>query len=133
MSRNIARFFHFCLETEFNALRFINYTIPRLSSTYAMATIVMTIKFEYLIHPGQTAECAYKLGKLMFRPYHSLLIYKYYCVSSFTCICQISLFYISLLYDVMFCVKSIKQTGKIEVARSIVLWPTFKTTKPGNF
>ena len=39
MSRNIARFFHFSLETEFNALPFINYTIPRLCSTYAMATI----------------------------------------------------------------------------------------------
>ena len=33
VSRDIARFFHFSLETEFNALRFINYTIPRLSST----------------------------------------------------------------------------------------------------
>ena len=39
MSRNIARFFHLSLETEFNALRFINYTIPRLCSTYAVATI----------------------------------------------------------------------------------------------
>ena len=27
----------------------------------------MTIKFEYLIHPGQTVECAYKLDKLMFQ------------------------------------------------------------------
>ena len=34
----IARFFHFSLETEFNASRFINYTIPRLCSTYAVAT-----------------------------------------------------------------------------------------------
>ena len=40
MSGNIARFFHFSLEIEFNALRFINYTIPRLCSTYAVATIV---------------------------------------------------------------------------------------------
>ena len=71
--------------------------------------------------------------KLIFRAYHSSLIYKYYCVSPFTCIYQISLFYISLLYDVIFCVKSIKQTGKIEVARSIIPWPTFKTTKPRNF
>ena len=31
--------FHFSLEIEFNALRFINYTIPRLCSTYAVATI----------------------------------------------------------------------------------------------
>ena len=69
----------------------------------------------------------------MFPAYHGSLIYKYYCVSPFTRICQISLFYISLLYDVIFCVKSIKQTDKIEVARSIVLWPTFKTTKPRNF
>ena len=83
-------------------------------------TIVMTIKSEYLIDPGQTADCAYKLDKSMFRAYHSSLIYKYYCVSLFTCICQISLFYISLLYDVTFCVKSIKQTDK--VARSIVLF-----------
>ena len=41
VSRNIARFFHFSLETEFNALRFINYTLPRLCSTYAVATITM--------------------------------------------------------------------------------------------
>ena len=68
----------------------------------------------------------------MFRVYHSSLIYKYYCISPFACICQISLFYISLLYDVIFCVKSIKQTGKIEVAKRIVSWPTFKT-KPRNF
>ena len=40
MSRNIARFFHFSIESEFNALRFINYTIPRLCSTNAVATIV---------------------------------------------------------------------------------------------
>ena len=40
VSRNIARFFHFSLEIEFNALRFINYTIPRLCSTYAVATLV---------------------------------------------------------------------------------------------
>ena len=90
-------------------------------------------KIDYLIHPSQTAECAYKLDKLMFWAYHSPLIYKYYSVSPFACICQISLFYISLLYDVIFCVKSIKQTDKIEVARSIVLWPTLKTTKPRNF
>ena len=29
-----SQLFHFSLEIEFNALRFINYTIPRLSSTY---------------------------------------------------------------------------------------------------
>ena len=34
-----SQIFHFSLETEFNALRFINYTIPRLCSTYAVATI----------------------------------------------------------------------------------------------
>ena len=39
MSRNIARFFHFSLQIEFNALRFINYTIPRLCSTYVDATL----------------------------------------------------------------------------------------------
>ena len=39
MSCNIARFFHFSLETEFNALRFIDYTIPRLCSTNAVAAI----------------------------------------------------------------------------------------------
>ena len=43
MSRNIARFFHFSLEIEFNALGFINYTIPRLCSIYAVATITITI------------------------------------------------------------------------------------------
>ena len=32
-------FFHFSLEIEFNALRFINYTVPRLCLTYAVATI----------------------------------------------------------------------------------------------
>ena len=37
--RNIARIFHFSLEIEFNALRFINYTIPRLCSTYAVAAL----------------------------------------------------------------------------------------------
>ena len=68
------------------------------------------MKFEYLIHPSQTAECTYKLDKLMFQAYRGSLIYKYYCVSPFTRICQISLFYISLLYDVIFCVKSNKQT-----------------------
>ena len=34
-----SQIFHFSLETEFNALCFINYTIPRLCSTYAVATI----------------------------------------------------------------------------------------------
>ena len=33
--------FHFSLEIEFNALRFINYTIPRLCSTYAVATLAI--------------------------------------------------------------------------------------------
>ena len=91
------------------------------------------IKFEYLIHPGQTAECAYKLDKLVFQAYHSSLIYKYYCVSLFTRICQISLFYILLLYDVIFCVKSIKQTDKIEVARSIVLRQPSRPPSQGIF
>ena len=39
VSRNVDRFFHFSLEIEFNALRFINYAIPRLFSTYAVATL----------------------------------------------------------------------------------------------
>ena len=43
VSHNIARFFHFYLEIEFNALRFINYTIPRLCSTYAVATLVIKV------------------------------------------------------------------------------------------
>ena len=38
-------FFHFFLEIEFNALRFINYTIPRLCSTYAVATIHISLTF----------------------------------------------------------------------------------------
>ena len=36
---NIASFCPFSLETEFNALHFINYTIPGLCSIYAVATI----------------------------------------------------------------------------------------------
>ena len=43
MSRSIARFFHFSSEIEFNALRFFNYTIPRLCSTYAVATITTSL------------------------------------------------------------------------------------------
>ena len=39
VSRSIARFFHFSLEIEFSAMRFTNYTIPRLHSTYAVANI----------------------------------------------------------------------------------------------
>ena len=39
VTQHIARFFHFSLEVESNALRFINYTIPRLCSNYAVATI----------------------------------------------------------------------------------------------
>ena len=46
MSRNIARFFHFSLEIEFNALRFINYTVPRLCSAYAGATLIIKLKIE---------------------------------------------------------------------------------------
>ena len=39
LNRNTARFFSLFLEIEFNALRFINDTIPRLCSTYAVATL----------------------------------------------------------------------------------------------
>ena len=98
-----------------------------------MTILNAKIKFEYLIHPGQTAKCAYKLDKLVFQAYHGSLIYKYYCVSPFTRICQISLFYISLLYDVIFCIKSIKQTDKIEVARSIVLCQPSRPPSQGIF
>ena len=35
-----SQIFHFSLEIEFNALRFINYTIPRLCSTYAVASLM---------------------------------------------------------------------------------------------
>ena len=38
--------FHFSLEIEFNALRFINYTIPRLCSTNAVATIEVVLKID---------------------------------------------------------------------------------------
>ena len=48
MSRNIARFFHFSLEFEFNALHFINYTIPWLCSTYAVATITMHVNLRWI-------------------------------------------------------------------------------------
>ena len=41
----LARFFHFSSETEFNTLRLINYTIPRLCSTYAVATIAKKATF----------------------------------------------------------------------------------------
>ena len=98
-----------------------------------MTILNAKIKFEYLIHPGQTAKCAYKLDKLVFQAHHGSLIYKYYCVSPFTRICQISLFYISLLYDVIFCVKSITQTDKIEVARSIVLCQPSRPPSQGIF
>ena len=50
-------FFHFSLEIEFNALRFINYTIPRLCSVYAVATIaskkVTFGSLDYLVLPWQ--------------------------------------------------------------------------------
>ena len=39
-------------------------------------------KIEYLIHPSQTAECAYKLDKLMLQAYHGSLIYKYYLLTN---------------------------------------------------
>ena len=44
VSRSITRFFHFSLEIEFNALRFINYTIPRLCSIYVVATLYINDK-----------------------------------------------------------------------------------------
>ena len=34
-----SQIFHFSLEIEFNALHFIKFTIPRLCSTYTMATL----------------------------------------------------------------------------------------------
>ena len=34
-----SQIFSLFLEIEFNAIRFINYTIPRLRSTYSVATI----------------------------------------------------------------------------------------------
>ena len=36
---------------EFNALRFINYTIPRLCSTYAEATLVLGLDFALVPFP----------------------------------------------------------------------------------
>ena len=36
-----SQFFHFSLQIEFNALRFINYTIRRLCSTYVVATLAL--------------------------------------------------------------------------------------------
>ena len=44
-----SQMFHFSLETEFNALRFINYTIPRLCSTYVVATIVLYFFIQLLL------------------------------------------------------------------------------------
>ena len=43
VSHNIARFFHISLQIEFNALRFIIYTISRICSTYAMATLSVEV------------------------------------------------------------------------------------------
>ena len=35
-----SQIFHFSLDIEFNALRFVNYTVPKFCSTYAVATLV---------------------------------------------------------------------------------------------
>ena len=45
----IARFFRFSLEIEFNALRFINYIIPRLCPTHAVATVVIEFSVVLMI------------------------------------------------------------------------------------
>ena len=47
-----SQFFHFSLEIEFNALRFMNYTIPRLSSTYALATIKRLRGVLFIVRAG---------------------------------------------------------------------------------
>ena len=64
MSRNIARFFHFSLETEFNALRFIDYTIPRLCSTYAVAIFLcLVVTFRPRSHSDYLAPSETALSK----------------------------------------------------------------------
>ena len=49
--------FHFSLEIEFNALRFINYTISRLCSTYAVATKVIKLAILEVSSQHQNEAC----------------------------------------------------------------------------
>ena len=74
MSCNIARFFHFSLEIEFNALRFINYTIPRLCSTYAVATLVTSVVsihfFKATFHFTISRRGQRATGKIQRNNYH---------------------------------------------------------------
>ena len=58
-----SQIFHFSLEIEFNALRFINYTIPRLCSTYAVATLVLNIFYGNL-KKKETAVILKRIDKL---------------------------------------------------------------------
>ena len=46
MPSNITRVFLFSLEIEFNAMHLIDYTISRLCSTYAVATIEKMVNDE---------------------------------------------------------------------------------------
>ena len=50
-----SQIFHCSLEIEINALRFINYTIPRLCSTYAVATLDV-MKAEILLLKEQVKK-----------------------------------------------------------------------------
>ena len=63
-----------------------------------MTILNAKIKFEYLIHPGQTAECAYKLDKLMFQAYHGSLIYKYLlCITLYTHLSDFIILYFAIV------------------------------------
>ena len=58
-----SQIFHFSLEIEFNAFRFINYTIPRLCSTYAVTTLVLNIFYRNL-KKKETAVILKRIDKL---------------------------------------------------------------------
>ena len=60
----MARIFHFFLEIEFNALRFISYTMPRLCSTYVVATLNSNQTFLYFFIDLVTGYCLYPVKSL---------------------------------------------------------------------
>ena len=69
-----SQIFHFSLEIEFNALRFINYTIPSLCSTYAVATIGVLLLIGYW--------CTFDWNQLAFAVPETLInltVGRYFC------------------------------------------------------
>ena len=61
-----SQIFHFSLQIEFNALHFINYTIPRLCSTYAVATISIQLCYLKMVKVSKLVQ-----SKLI--PYRSII------------------------------------------------------------